>query len=94
MGGDNSEESDVERHRSYYNDALEQHRELQQELPEDSEEWDRRIGATGCYVENMALQLCHADTGDWRQCLGEMQRFKECWSRQGNDKRVHTVDRE
>ncbi|SCV99828.1 LAFE_0B03400g1_1 [Lachancea fermentati] len=76
---------------SYYQQALEEYQELSKEEEED--DWDTRIDKTGCYVENMALQLCHADTNDWRQCLNEMALFKKCWESKGNRERVGTVDR-
>ncbi|AMD20078.1 HCL073Cp [Eremothecium sinecaudum] len=76
----------------YYKQALEEYEELKKER--DQEAWDKRIDNTGCYVENMALRLCHADTGDWRKCLLEMELFKNCWKEKGNVGRVHTVDRE
>lgn len=56
------------------------------------DEWDQRILETGCYRENMALQLCHADKGDWRQCLSEMKAFKDCWAAHQNNERTSTVD--
>ncbi|SCU81263.1 LAME_0B06260g1_1 [Lachancea meyersii CBS 8951] len=74
----------------YYLQALEEYNEL---CKEDEDAWDSRIDKTGCYVENMALQLCHAETNDWRQCLGEMAQFRECWQNKGNRDRVSTVDR-
>ncbi|KAG5418099.1 hypothetical protein I9W82_004428 [Candida metapsilosis] len=43
---------------------------------DEPDEWDRRIMDTGCHQENLKLQLCHADTGDWRKCLKEMQAFR------------------
>ncbi|CCE61387.1 hypothetical protein TPHA_0A03090 [Tetrapisispora phaffii CBS 4417] len=84
----------------YYKEALEVYKEEQKEKAQsagqddqdEEEEWDERIEKSGCFVENMALQLCHADTGDWRQCLGEMQSFKDCWNKNGNNERVNTVD--
>ncbi|AAS52009.1 ADR089Cp [Eremothecium gossypii ATCC 10895] len=75
----------------YYKQAVEEYAALKQDT--DPEEWDRRIAQTGCYVENMALQLCHAETGDWRACAADMARFKACWAAQGNRERVRTVDR-
>lgn len=36
------------------------------------DDWDQRIIDTGCAKENLALQLCHADKGDWRQCIQEV----------------------
>lgn len=59
---------------------------------DEPDEWDKRIMKTGCHEENLALQLCHADTGDWRKCLKEMQAFRECWDRNKNNERTSTVD--
>ena len=74
----------------YFQQALEEYKEL---CKDEEDDWDQRIDKTGCYVENMALQLCHAETNDWRQCLGEMAMFRSCWSQKGNRERVSTVDR-
>lgn len=79
----------AEEQSKYYKQALEEYQEMDQE---DPDAWDKRITNTGCYVENLALQLCHAETNDWRQCLGEMKLFKECWQSKGNDHRVGTVN--
>lgn len=76
----------------YYQQALEEYQELSRE--EDPDAWDKRITKTGCYVENLALQLCHADTGDWRQCFLEMKLFRECYNKNGNRERVDTIDNE
>ncbi|CAN3364503.1 cytochrome oxidase assembly factor 4 [Diutina catenulata] len=64
-----------------------------QQVDDDDEpdEWDQRIMNTGCHAENLALQLCHADTGDWRQCVKEMAAFRECWAKNNNDDRTSTV---
>lgn len=64
----------------------------QVEVDDEPDEWDQRILETGCYKENLALQLCHADKGDWRACLGEMQAFKKCWDEHLNNERTQTVD--
>lgn len=56
------------------------------------DEWDQRIIDTGCDKENLALQLCHADNGDWRKCAKELQEFKKCWDANNNNKRTLTVD--
>lgn len=61
---------------------------------EDPDEWDQRILDTGCFRENEALQLCHADKGDWRLCLQEMAAFRQCWERNRNDERTGTVQQE
>ncbi|CCD22444.1 Coa4p NDAI_0A02870 [Naumovozyma dairenensis CBS 421] len=75
---------------NYYEQAKEEYKELAED--EDPDVWDKRINATGCYIENLALQLCHADTNDWRQCFKEMEMFKKCWQKNGNLERVPTVD--
>ncbi|KAG0673051.1 hypothetical protein C6P43_001703 [Kluyveromyces marxianus] len=54
----------AEEQSKYYKQALEEYQEMDQE---DPDAWDKRITNTGCYVENLALQLCHAETNDWRQ---------------------------
>lgn len=59
---------------------------------DEPDEWDKRIIKTGCADENLALQLCHADTGDWRQCTKEMEAFRKCWASNRNDERTKTVD--
>ncbi|GAV50016.1 hypothetical protein ZYGR_0S01500 [Zygosaccharomyces rouxii] len=73
----------------YHQEALEEYKEAKA----DPDAWDQRIVDTGCYVENMALQLCHADTGDWKQCTQEMNLLRKCWEQHGNRERVKTVDR-
>lgn len=59
----------------YYEEAKDQYRDAL----EDADQWDERIARTGCYIENAVLQLCHAETGDWRQCAFEMQLLRDCW---------------
>ncbi|KAM9923973.1 hypothetical protein OXX59_004854 [Metschnikowia pulcherrima] len=63
-----------------------------QDYDDSPDEWDQRILNTGCYEENLALQLCHADEGDWRKCLGQMAAFRKCWDANKNNERTHTVD--
>ncbi|CAD6636867.1 HN1_G0028670.mRNA.1.CDS.1 [Saccharomyces cerevisiae] len=75
----------------YYKQALEEYKEVQED--EDPDAWDTRISKTGCYVENLALQLCHAETGDWRQCFNEMALFRKCWEKNGNRERVNTLEK-
>ncbi|KAJ1940938.1 hypothetical protein FBU59_003658 [Linderina macrospora] len=48
---------------------------------DDDDEWDKRIKRTGCFDENERLLICHADTGDWRQCTAQMLAFKQCMRR-------------
>ncbi|EGV65923.1 hypothetical protein CANTEDRAFT_112801, partial [Yamadazyma tenuis ATCC 10573] len=59
---------------------------------DEPDEWDKRIIATGCHDENLSLQLCHADTGDWRMCAKELEAFRKCWNKNNNDERTSTVD--
>ncbi|CAK7895434.1 cytochrome oxidase assembly factor 4 [[Candida] anglica] len=59
---------------------------------DEPDEWDQRILNTGCHEENLKLQLCHADSGDWRKCLNEMKAFKECWDANKNNERTSTVN--
>ncbi|KAL2162285.1 hypothetical protein VTH06DRAFT_7198 [Thermothelomyces fergusii] len=59
---------------------------------DEPDEWDKRIFSTGCADENAKLTDCYRDKKDWRACKDEMERFRECWKAQGNDKRTSTVD--
>ncbi|KAF9328313.1 hypothetical protein BG006_008477 [Podila minutissima] len=51
---------------------------------DDEDEYDKRIARTGCSAENEALQMCYAETHDWRACKDAMQAFRDCWKRNGN----------
>jgi cytochrome c oxidase assembly factor 4 len=35
---------------------------------------------------------CYFTKKDWRQCKDEMEAFRECWKRKGNDQRTQTKD--
>nr|OQO27322.1 hypothetical protein B0A51_04213 [Rachicladosporium sp. CCFEE 5018] len=69
-----------------------------QRKPEDVEdddepdEWDTRIFSTGCAEENTKLNDCFFEKKDWRACKEEMESFKQCWKRQGNDERTDAKD--
>ncbi|OQO01256.1 hypothetical protein B0A48_12809 [Cryoendolithus antarcticus] len=69
-----------------------------QRKPEDVEdddepdEWDTRIFSTGCAEENTKLNDCFFEKKDWRACKEEMESFKQCWKRQGNDQRTDAKD--
>ncbi|THX36690.1 hypothetical protein D6D10_06456 [Aureobasidium pullulans] len=39
-------------------------------------------------VENTRLNDCFFEKKDWRQCKSEMEEFKQCWKKQGNDRRT------
>ncbi|KAF9303475.1 hypothetical protein BGZ74_003682 [Mortierella antarctica] len=55
-----------------------------EEDEDDEDEYDKRIARTGCSAENEALQMCYAETHDWRACKDAMQAFRDCWKRNGN----------
>ncbi|KAJ2371191.1 hypothetical protein IW150_004707 [Coemansia sp. RSA 2607] len=54
------------------------------EVEDDEDAWDNRIKKTGCFKENEALLICHADTNDWRKCLAEMNAFRQCMKQNGH----------
>lgn len=64
------------------------------EIEDDDEpdDWDKRIFSTGCSAEQTKMNDCYFDKKDWRTCRKEMEIFKECWKRQGNDQRTETKD--
>ncbi|KAI9669703.1 MAG: hypothetical protein M1831_007399 [Alyxoria varia] len=64
----------------------------QQYDDDEPDDWDKRIFSTGCSVENTKLNDCFFDTKDWRKCRKEMETFKECWKRQGNEQRTSAKD--
>ncbi|KAK0615668.1 hypothetical protein B0T17DRAFT_538745 [Bombardia bombarda] len=63
--------------------------ELQDDEPDD---WDKRIFSTGCADENTKLTDCYYEKKDWRACKTEMDRFRQCWKTQGNEKRTDMKD--
>lgn len=64
------------------------------EIEDDDEpdDWDKRIFSTGCSAEQTKMNDCYFDKKDWRTCRKEMEIFRECWKRQGNDQRTETKD--
>ncbi|KAH8703660.1 hypothetical protein BGW36DRAFT_423212 [Talaromyces proteolyticus] len=61
--------------------------------PDDEpDDWDKRIFSTGCAAEQLTMNDCYYDKRDWRSCKKEMEAFRECWKRQGNDQRTSTKD--
>lgn len=77
----------------YLDQPLNLSRNMSNDIDDEPDEWDQRILKTGCYEENLALQLCHADRGDWRKCLGEMEAFRKCWDLNKNNDRTKTVNK-
>ncbi|KAK4216861.1 hypothetical protein QBC37DRAFT_415941 [Rhypophila decipiens] len=55
---------------------------------DEMDDWDKRIFSTGCAVENTKLTDCYYEKKDWRLCKAEMERFRQCWKVQGNEKRT------
>ncbi|PSN66720.1 hypothetical protein BS50DRAFT_634205 [Corynespora cassiicola Philippines] len=64
----------------------------QVDADDEPDEWDKRIFSTGCADENMKLTDCYYEKKDWRACKKEMEVFRECWKRHGNDKRTGAKD--
>ncbi|KAL2218098.1 hypothetical protein M432DRAFT_657236 [Thermoascus aurantiacus ATCC 26904] len=59
---------------------------------DEPDEWDKRIFSTGCAAEQLKMNDCYYEKRDWRACKKEMEAFRECWKRQGNDERTQTKD--
>ncbi|OMP84460.1 Cytochrome oxidase assembly factor 4 [Diplodia seriata] len=59
---------------------------------DEVDDWDKRIFSTGCAQENATMTDCYYETKDWRACKREMEAFRECWKRQGNNQRTSTKD--
>ncbi|KAF1352444.1 hypothetical protein BDV97DRAFT_349478 [Delphinella strobiligena] len=59
---------------------------------DEPDDWDKRIFSTGCADENTKLNDCFYEKKDWRQCKSEMEAFKQCWKRRGNDQRTDQKD--
>ncbi|KAL5365180.1 hypothetical protein BJX96DRAFT_8107 [Aspergillus floccosus] len=59
---------------------------------DEPDEWDKRIFSTGCADEQDKMNDCYFAKKDWRLCQKEMEKFRECWKRQGNDQRTQTKD--
>ncbi|RAQ40662.1 hypothetical protein AFGD_009006 [Aspergillus flavus] len=59
---------------------------------DEPDEWDKRIFSTGCSVEQDKMNDCYFAKKDWRACKKEMEAFRECWKRKGNDQRTQTKD--
>lgn len=65
----------------------------QQNTEEDDEPdaWDKRIDKTGCSAENSKVTDCYFEKKDWRLCKAEMEAFRECWKKQGNEQRTDST---
>ncbi|PPJ59916.1 hypothetical protein CBER1_08316 [Cercospora berteroae] len=74
------------------NTEKQQTAEVQADNAEEPDEWDKRIFSTGCSDENATLNDCFREKKDWRACKGEMEAFKQCWKRQGNEGRTDQKD--
>ncbi|KAK4893868.1 hypothetical protein LTR27_007894 [Elasticomyces elasticus] len=73
----------------------------------EPDEWDKRIFSTGCAGdypvsqrppnadgtdENTTLNDCFFEKKDWRACKDEMEAFKQCWKRRGNEDRTESKE--
>ncbi|KAA6412788.1 MAG: CHCH domain-containing [Lasallia pustulata] len=65
---------------------------LPTEDDDEPDEWDKRIFSTGCAAEQTKMNDCYFEKKDWRLCKQEMENFRECWKRRGNDQRTETKD--
>lgn len=61
-------------------------------IDDEPDEWDKRIFSTGCADENAKLTDCYYEKKDWRACKTEMETFRQCWQRHGNDKRTESKE--
>ncbi|KAF1920966.1 hypothetical protein BDU57DRAFT_437567 [Ampelomyces quisqualis] len=61
-------------------------------IDDEPDDWDKRIFSTGCAEENAKLTDCYYEKKDWRACKQEMEFFRQCWQRHGNDKRTDSQD--
>ncbi|KAJ4412180.1 hypothetical protein N0V91_000648 [Didymella pomorum] len=61
-------------------------------VDDEPDDWDKRIFSTGCADENAKLTDCYYEKKDWRACKAEMEIFRRCWQKHGNDKRTDSKD--
>ncbi|RDL41804.1 Uncharacterized protein BP5553_01783 [Venustampulla echinocandica] len=62
---------------------------------DEPDDWDKRIFSTGCAgdaAENTRMNDCYYDKKDWRLCKDELEKFRQCWKQQQNDKRTEMKD--
>ncbi|XP_018904246.1 uncharacterized protein [Bemisia tabaci] len=45
---------------------------------EDSDPVEKMLKQAGCLELHYKIQMCIADTKDWRKCQNEVKDFKEC----------------
>ncbi|EXJ90357.1 hypothetical protein A1O1_03456, partial [Capronia coronata CBS 617.96] len=50
------------------------------------------IANLGCTEEQLRMNDCYYDKKDWRACKNEMEAFRQCWKRKGNEERTQTKD--
>ncbi|KAJ5881923.1 uncharacterized protein N7529_000595 [Penicillium soppii] len=59
-------------------------------VPEEDDEPDDCASSAPAATDKM--NDCYFAKKDWRECKQEMEAFRECWKRQGNDQRTETKD--
>ncbi|KAJ5804884.1 hypothetical protein N7474_010771 [Penicillium riverlandense] len=64
--------------------------EQPREATEDDDEPDE-CGSSALGAQDK-MNDCYFAKKDWRECKNEMEAFRECWKRQGNDQRTQTKD--
>ncbi|KAK8195114.1 hypothetical protein HDK77DRAFT_160252 [Phyllosticta capitalensis] len=74
------------------NEEKRQETASQVEDDDEPDDWDKRIFSTGCSVENAKMTDCYYEKKDWRACKNEMEAFRQCWKRHGNDQRTSSKD--
>ncbi|KAF9740156.1 hypothetical protein PMIN06_003777 [Paraphaeosphaeria minitans] len=74
------------------NDAARADASSKMQDDDEPDDWDKRIFSTGCADENMRLTDCYYEKKDWRLCKKEMEVFRACWKKHGNDKRTAAKD--
>ncbi|KIW19569.1 hypothetical protein PV08_00142 [Exophiala spinifera] len=65
---------------------------IQADEDDELDEWDQRIFSTGCAEEQLRMNDCYYDKKDWRLCRNEMEAFRQCWKRKGNEERTLSKD--
>ncbi|KAH0837009.1 hypothetical protein FOPE_04863 [Fonsecaea pedrosoi] len=42
--------------------------------------------------EQLRMNDCYYEKKDWRACKAEMEAFRQCWKRKGNEERTQSKD--
>ncbi|KAJ5232390.1 hypothetical protein N7468_005346 [Penicillium chermesinum] len=66
--------------------------EKDQVVPEEDDDEPDDCASSVLAAMQDKMNDCYYAKRDWRACKDEMEAFRECWKRQGNDKRTETKD--